>query len=279
MKLPLLRLLLQLQWPTCNRPCTWALRGVNTIDSPFLFKKFPLSASKRPHSTGSILSDQCFFLAFAGFFSAFLGLYLWPLFPLHSPRYQTALQKGWVEFTQVFCLAEKLFCFDLSVHALQQSTHPLVHAHGHLSLAVPFLGGPRGHVSLQLFSVAAPLAGQSFKYSCITTLQLLSKLLSKLFHIFHPLPEYPVEVYNLPQTKSMVQLCSQLWAMTSSISLFFLTRNHGLFRLVCFHANVIEYLRCTIFGLEEENSVVSINRPGPCLMDFTVWLERNTWMR
>lgn len=63
-----------------------------------------------------------------------------------------------MEFAEVFCLAAKRFCFDLIVHAL----HPPVHAHCHLSPALPLHTHAFSRGSLEEFELVVLL--------CICTL-------------------------------------------------------------------------------------------------------------
>lgn len=161
---------------------------------------------------------------------------------------------------------------------------PLVHAQGHLSPALlfhtyAFSGGFRGACELATLLCICTLS--MAKFQVLMHVDPSASLETSLKSILYT-PPLPWVSYGGSITcagPNSPSSSSQLWAMTSSVSLFFLIRNHGLLWLGCFLANVIEYLRCTSFGLEEENSAVSINRPGPCLTDFTVWSERNTWMR
>lgn len=150
----------EFQWPNFNPRCTWTLGSINTVDSPLSPKEVSSPVFREPIFHCSLLGGHHVFLSVAGF-SAYLGLYLWPPFPSLSMRAEWNLQK---------CSVLLLGSSVLTLHASQQSTHPLFTPistrHPPHQFTFTFSGGPWRHLSLHVFSGPAPLAPQSLKYIC-----------------------------------------------------------------------------------------------------------------
>lgn len=134
--------------------------------------------------------------------------------------------RGWMEFVEVFCFAARMFCFNLILHTLQQSTHPPVHTCSHSSLTSLFHSYlfwvvPGGiwacNFSLYLSSYHCKVSSTCTQWLPVST------SLWKVFCIYIPLPSCVFHRYlkiqsNRDPSFHIVQLSSQLWSINSSIS-------------------------------------------------------------